>query len=73
MNTFAIMPIFPPVVGEVDPLVGEGVECAHCFPCVSYETTKRGLVPMAAHVRRGTTPASCVTSSLVHNTDSTLF
>lgn len=29
---------------------------------MSYEATKKGRVPIAARVRRGTTPASCITS-----------
>ena len=36
-----------------------GVEFTHRFPCVSYEATERGQVPMAAPVRRGTTPSFC--------------
>ena len=34
------------------------------FPCVSYEMTKRRQVPIAARVQRGTTPASCGTSTV---------
>ena len=41
-----------------------GVECTRRFPCVSYEATKRGQVPLAARVRCRTTPVSCVTSTV---------
>ena len=46
--------------------VWAGVEYNHCFPCVSYEATKRGQVPMAARVRHGITPTSSVTSTIQH-------
>ena len=40
------------------------VESTHRFPCISFDETKRGQVPMAARVSHGTTPASSVTSNL---------
>ena len=45
-------------------LCGRGVDCAHHFPCLSYEATKRGQVAMAARVRRGSMPASCGSSTI---------
>ena len=50
--------------GWIHPQYPTRVEYTHSIPCVSYEAAKRGQVLMTARVRRGTTPASCGSSTL---------